>query len=112
MFSSRLQTLVFLQVLSASPLLRAPDLVVVQSTASLGFVTDQSGAVLGTNVTATNLKTSIQSRAQTNQDGMSGFSALTVGVYRVEVTAASFRSGPSGNPGLSRQTQSAVKFLF
>lgn len=65
-----------------------------QSTAVLsGTVTDATGAAVpGARVVATNQATGVQSDTQTDSAGAYLFSALPIGVYRIDVTAASFQT--------------------
>ena len=70
-----------------------------QSSSSLqGYVTDLNGAVvLNASITATNVETSTERKAQTGANGMYQFAALAVGTYQVQVSATGFRTEVAEN---------------
>jgi hypothetical protein len=70
-----------------------------QSTASLnGTVTDPTGAgVPNAKVVATNQATGIESATQTDAAGAYLFPVLSIGKYRLEVTASSFQTAAISN---------------
>ncbi len=70
-----------------------------QSTASLGgTVTDSSGgAVPNAKVVATNQATGVESATQTDTAGAYLFPSLSIGIYRIHVTAPSFQTAAISN---------------
>ncbi|MFZ0804919.1 MAG: TonB-dependent receptor [Candidatus Sulfotelmatobacter sp.] len=63
-----------------------------------GTVTDPSGAVVaGASVKATNTATSVAIDSLTTSDGQFAFQDLPLGTYKIEVTAAGFRSSVVDN---------------
>jgi len=70
-----------------------------QSTASLGgTVTDSSGgAVPNAKVVATNQATGVESATQTDTAGAYLFPSLSIGIYRIQVTAPSFQTAAISN---------------
>ncbi len=63
-----------------------------------GTVTDQSGAVVaGANVRATNIGTAVSITSVTTSDGQFAFQDLPLGTYKIEVSAAGFRSAAFDN---------------
>jgi Carboxypeptidase regulatory-like domain len=69
-----------------------PTLSQTGTSALNGVVTDQQGgAVVGANVTLTNVGTNASRTTQTSDAGVYLFDLLTPGEYRIEVEAAGFR---------------------
>jgi hypothetical protein len=75
------------------------SIAMAQSTASLnGTVTDATGAVVpNARVVATNQATGVASATQSDTAGAYLFPSLPIGIYRVEVTAASFETAVISN---------------
>src|SRR4051812_43493565 len=73
--------------------LSAAPLMAQSATASIfGVVTDSSGAVIpGAAVKATNLTTNVSRNVNSADDGSYSLTFLSLGSYRVEVTAANFK---------------------
>ncbi len=62
-----------------------------------GIVTDPSGAVVpGATVTATDIATGVETKTTTNKDGVYSIRFLTIGQYRVSVTANGFTAQALG----------------
>ncbi len=77
----------------------AADRATAQSTAVLkGTVTDSTGAaVANAKVTARNQATGVESTTQTDSAGAYLFPTISIGVYRLEVTASGFQTAILGN---------------
>ncbi len=70
-----------------------------QSTAALnGTVTDATGAAIpNAKVVVTNQATGVESATQTDTAGAYLFSSLSIGIYRIQVTASSFQTAVISN---------------
>src|ERR1700687_1590051 len=70
-----------------------------QSTASLsGTVTDATGAAIpNAKVVATNQATGVESATQTDTAGAYLFPSLSIGIYRIQVTASNFQTAVISN---------------
>ena len=86
-----------------------PALAQFGSASVLGYVRDNSGAVVSSaTVTLTNVGTNVTQKAQTDREGKYEFSSVPIGNYQIVTTAAGFQATKTETFNLSTDARQRV----